>query len=210
MKTAVILANGGPPPAEVLREALAGADLFVCADGGANAARSMGFTPHAIVGDMDSISAETSAAFQDVPRRVDCDTERSDLEKSLDFALERGPWDEIRILGASSGRLDHVLGHLSVLRRFEHRARLVLQDQHGRAFLGRGQVALAAPVGTVVSFFAVGAPAEGVTTRGLRYPLENRRLELGVQDSVSNVVSETPAWISIRSGELIVILVHHP
>jgi thiamine pyrophosphokinase len=58
----------------------------------------------------------------------------------------------------------------------------------------------------VVSFFAVGEPATGVTTSGLRYPLRDSRLELGAQDSVSNVVDAVPASITIGRGELLVIV----
>jgi len=210
MNHAVILANGTPPPADTLRHALAGASLFVCADGGANSARALGFTPGAIVGDMDSVTAETLREFAGVPLLRDADPERTDLEKSLDYVLERGPFDGIRILGASAGRLDHVMGHISVLRKYGRRARTWLEDGHGRAFLAAGEALLDEPLGTVVSFFAVGAPAEGVTTHGLRYPLKASRIEMGVQDSVSNVIDGRSASITIGSGELLVFVVTVP
>jgi thiamine pyrophosphokinase len=64
--------------------------------------------------------------------------------------------------------------------------------------------------GTTVSFFAVGAPAEGVTTENFRYALAGRRLELGVQDSVSNITTARPARIRIARGQLLVFVVTRP
>jgi thiamine pyrophosphokinase len=39
----------------------------------------------------------------------------------------------------------------------------------------------------------------------LRYALENRTLDLGFQDSISNVVDATPAWIRFKRGTLLVV-----
>jgi thiamine pyrophosphokinase len=205
MRHAVILANGTPPSAETLRRALARSELFLCADGGANAARTLGVRPAAIVGDFDSVTPETLAHFTGVTLVRDADQERPDSEKAVDYALTQGPFDEITLLGASSGRLDHVLGHIALLRRYAGRARLVMEDETGRAYIARGDVKLEGPPGTIVSFFAVGAPVEHLTTENLRFPLVDRTLELGIQDSLSNVIDRVPAWIRFQGGHLLVM-----
>jgi thiamine pyrophosphokinase len=210
MPHAVILANGTPPEPATLRRALQGASLFLCADGGANAARDLGVRPAAIVGDFDSVTPETIAHFQGVPQIRDEDLERTDAEKSIDYALAQGPFDTITLLGASAGRLDHVLGHIGLLRKYAERVRLVMEDESGRAYVARGDSKIEAPRGSVISFFAVGAPVEGLTTENLRYPLTNKTLELGVQDSISNVVDASPAWIRFRRGHLLVIETQPP
>ncbi|MBI5837175.1 MAG: thiamine diphosphokinase [Candidatus Eisenbacteria bacterium] len=207
LRTAVILANGTPPGADLLRPAVASAALFVCADGGADAARALGVTPHAIVGDLDSITPETLAHYHDVPVHRDTDTSRTDFEKAVELVLARGPFEQIRVFGAGAGRLDHILGNLSVLLRYLGRAPLVLEDEHGRSWAAAGDVRLVEPAGTVVSFFALGEPAEGVSTEGLRYPLSGARLEMGAQDSVSNVVEAMPAWIRVARGRILVTIV---
>jgi len=204
MPHAVILANGTPPSAELLHRALEGAPLFLCADGGANAARRLGGRPAAIVGDFDSIAPETLAHFADIPQIRDEDQERTDTEKTIEFAIAQGA-DTITILGASAGRLDHVVGHLAILRKYAGRVRLVLEDEEARAYVVAGDTKVTLPAGATVSFFAVGAPVEALTTENLRFPLRNRTLELGAQDSISNVVERTPAWIRFRSGHLLVI-----
>src|SRR3972149_4447519 len=94
MTRAVVLANGVPPTAEALRQELASSSLFVCADGGANAARSHGLRPSAIVGDFDSATAETLAHFKDVEHVRDGDTERTDTEKAIDYVLSHGTFEQ--------------------------------------------------------------------------------------------------------------------
>ncbi len=207
MPNAVVLANGIPPGRATLEAALGRATLFICADGGANAARAYGLTPHAIVGDLDSASSETLAHFHDVRVIRDVDPERTDAEKAVDWALAQGKLDEITLFGATAGRFDHVVGNLSLLHRYKDQARVRLEDDTMEAWLSRDRVTLDRPPGTVVSFFAVGGPAEGVTTQNLRYALHGRRLELGVQDSVSNVVEASPASIHVVRGELLVIVI---
>ena len=206
MSRALILANGHPPSADFLKRAVARSALFVCADGGANIALQHGLTPHAIVGDLDSVSPETLSAFGAIEVVHDVDTERTDTEKAIEWVLARGSFEEIVILGAMAGRLDHVVGHLSLLKRFLGRATIVLEDEGARAWLARGEVSITDPPGTVVSFYAIGEPATGVTTSGLRYALRDCRLELGSQDSVSNVIDTVPASIKIGRGELLVIV----
>ncbi|HSQ60556.1 MAG TPA: thiamine diphosphokinase [Acidobacteriota bacterium] len=210
MSRAVILANGVPPRADTLARALDGASLFVCADGGANAARAAGLVPHAIVGDLDSAERATLAHFASVEQVRDPYPDRTDTEKAIEWILARGAWDEITLLGASAGRLDHVLGNLSLLRRYSGSVSIVLEDDHARSWLARGRVDLDVPVGTTVSFFAVGGPAEAVTTENFRYALRGVRMDLGVQDSISNITTGRPARIRIGRGELLVFVVTRP
>jgi thiamine pyrophosphokinase len=210
MRNAVILANGNPPAADLFRRALARSELFVCADGGANVALRFGARPDAIVGDLDSVTPETLAHFTGVTQVRDANQDRTDNEKAIEYALSRGPFDEITLLGASSGRLDHVLGHIGLLRKYIGRARLILEDESERAYVAQGDVKLDGPPGAVVSFFAVGAPVEHVTTENLRFPLADRTLELGLQDSISNVIDGVPAWIRFKRGHLLVIETRSP
>lgn len=203
---AVVLVNGFPPTRGHLNHALKGASLFVCADGGADAALALRRTPDAIVGDFDSVTPEALRGLAGVPQFRDPDPGRTDLEKSLDFILARVAVPEIRVLGATRGRLDHVLGHISVMHRYLGRNTIILEDDHGRAFLARDEVRLEARPGTLVSFFAVGQPVPGLATEGLEYALQDVTLQMGVQDSVSNVIKKNPAWIRFPGGVILVVL----
>ncbi|HYR51781.1 MAG TPA: thiamine diphosphokinase, partial [Candidatus Dormibacteraeota bacterium] len=202
---AVILANGAPPPHEVLQRAIGSSTLFICADGGANAARALGVRPAAIIGDFDSVTPETLEHFADVPQIRDAGEDRTDTEKAIEYVLSKGRFQEITLLGASSGRLDHEMEHVGLMRRYLHRVRIVVESGFGRAYAASKDVKLECHTGTVISFFAIGAPVPGVTTVHLRYALENRTMDLGFQDSISNVVDATPAWIRFKRGTLLVV-----
>lgn len=210
MSVAVVLTHGIPPARETLSRALRDATLFVCADGAADHARAYGFAPDVVIGDMDSITDETLAGVPHARIVRDGDTETTDTEKAIRFVLARGGFTRIVLLGASADRLDHVVGHLSLMLRYSGDIAISLEDDRGRAFVGSGEVAIDAPPETVVSFFAVGGPAEDVTTRGLRYPLENTRLEMGVRDSISNVVTAQPAGVTVGRGRLFFFIVTQP
>ena len=205
MRQAVILANGAPPPHEVLQRAIGSSTLFICADGGANAARALGVRPAAIIGDFDSVMPETLEHFADVPQIRDAGEDRTDTEKAIEYVLSKGRFQEITLLGASSGRLDHEMEHVGLMRRYLHRVRIVVESGFGRAYAASKDVKLECHTGTVISFFAIGAPVPGVTTVHLRYALENRTMDLGFQDSISNVVDATPAWIRFKRGTLLVV-----
>lgn len=210
MTAAVILTHGVPPSRETLARALRGASCFVCADGAADQARAYGFEPEAIVGDMDSVTAETLAHFTNARVVRNTDTETTDTEKAIEYVLEQGAFDQITLLGASADRLDHVVGHFSLLLRYADRIRIVLEDDRSSAWIGSGTISLDEPSGTVVSFFALGSPAEGVTTEGFQYPLHGARLELGSRDSISNVVVARPARVRIERGRLLFFVVRVP
>ena len=210
MSVAVVLTHGVPPSRETLAAALADASLFVCADGAADNARAYGFEPETIIGDLDSVTPETLARFPGARVVQDQDTERTDTEKAIRHILARGGFTEIVLLGASADRLDHVIGHLSLLLRYSDSIRIVLADDRCRAWVQGGEATLDHPAGTVVSFFAVGEPADGVTTQGFRYALDDRRLELGAQDSISNVIESRPARVRIAKGRLLFFVVTRP
>lgn len=64
---ALILANGEPPTKKLLRTLRASATMFVCADGGANAAARHNMKPDAIVGDMTPFNRKLSGNFAAQP-----------------------------------------------------------------------------------------------------------------------------------------------
>jgi thiamine pyrophosphokinase len=64
---------------------------------------------------------------------------------------------------------------------------------------------LAGRVGDLVSLLPVGVDAEGVTTRGLAYPLVDEPLLAGRTRGLSNVRDRPDAAITLRRGQLLVV-----
>ena len=205
---AVIVANGEHAPGD--ERELAGAPRVYAADGGAEWLETLGVRPDGLVGDLDSTDPEvvaSMAAAGTIVERHPVDKDASDLELALAAAAAAGA-DDIVILGAVGGDLDHLLANVLLL---GGRAagggamRLVSGTTTARLVIGPGQLDLAAPVGSRVSLLPVGPAAEGVTTSGLRWPLDGERLEAGSTRGLANEVHTAPARVALSRGRLLVI-----
>jgi thiamine pyrophosphokinase len=198
---ALILANGESPTKKLMKRLLAGSPLFVCADGGANTAARYGLKPGAIVGDMDSITAQSLRKFPKAEMHKVVDDYSTDLEKTLSWVIDKDR-HSITVAGATGGRLDHFLGNLSALVKFSNRATITFIDDSGDwIFIDRSKN-LSLPVGATVSLIPL-SHCDGIVTKGLRWNLNFEALELGVRDGTSNVVVESPVHISVAKGNLI-------
>lgn len=196
---ALVIAHGELPSAARVKELARSATLLVAADGGADAALALGIPIDAVVGDLDSIAAETVARLDPriVHRIVNPDT--TDLEKAIAFCEGQGA-TTIDVVGAHGGRPDHALANFSVLLR-EGPAEVRMQDDHFTVSRVRGEATITGPVGTVVSLIAIGL-CEGVITEGLRWPLTNVSLPFSPR-GVHNEIARSPAHVSVRSGDLL-------
>jgi thiamine pyrophosphokinase len=200
-KQALIIANGEPPQKKQLMMLMKRAGAVICADGGANTAVKMGITPDVIVGDLDSIHAEALVKFRRVAIHEDRNDETTDLEKAITWAIQSN-FDHITVVGASGKRLDHTVGNIGVLRKFYPDAIVTLVDDHGEFCYVGCEYSFEAGKGDVVSLIPLNR-CEGVSTTGLKYPLEGETLELGVREGTSNVVMASPVIIKVKKGHLL-------
>jgi thiamine pyrophosphokinase len=179
----------------------------LCADGGANRARERGLAPDFIIGDLDSILPETRAAFPNAQYVHRPSQYATDLEKTLQFAVEQG-FTRALLVGITGLRLDHQICNLNVAEKFCRQIEIEAHDDFGLGTFLSAQQAEASTsfeafIGQQVSLFAF-RRAEGIFTEGLRYPLQDEALEWAVRDGLSNEVIETPVTIRVRRGVLFV------
>jgi thiamine pyrophosphokinase len=201
MKRALILANGIPPRKALFRAARRHADIFVCADGGANAAAAMNERPDLIIGDLDSIKSSTVRKFKSVRTRRIADQNSTDLEKALMWVTGRN-YERVDVLGALGGRADHLVGNLSALGKFSRSAEIRFIDDDGMMSVVGSELTFDADPGTTVSLIPI-SRCEGIVTRGLKWELRNGFLELGFREGTSNVVQSSPVLIQVRRGTLL-------
>jgi len=196
----LIVANGEMPTAGLVRQLAGESDLVVAADGGYDKAVSCGVSPHVVVGDLDSLSpAGRSALGPERLYEVD-DPDTTDLEKAVRYSIEQGA-STITIVGAGGGRADHALANLSILVNFQGQADLRLMDDAFEIRRVDGETTVDAPVGTVVSLVALGQ-CRGVTTRGLRWDLDDFSLAFGPR-GIHNEVRQPPATVRVAAGDLL-------
>ena len=206
---ALIFANGElelPPNWQALQGQ---ADLVLAADGGSRYVKALGLELDAIVGDMDSISADERAQLE--AQGVDlvshpAEKDHTDLELALQEAQARGA-TQLWVLAALGRRWDHSFANLMLAAREDFR-QLAITYLHGpqRLFLIRGQRRLQEPVGTRISLIPLGGQAQGVRTAGLHYPLNRENLPLGSSRGVSNLAVEAEQLVELSEGTLLCVL----
>ena len=62
--------------------------------------------------------------------------------------------------------------------------------------------------GTSVSLFPLSGTVEGITTKGLKYPLTRGTLKNGVQDGSSNQTVKKTVEIEFKKGDLLLLVNH--
>jgi thiamine pyrophosphokinase len=208
-----VLIAGAAPEAggdAYYRSLLAEAPVVIGADAGAEWAASLGRIPDVAVGDFDSAQPGAVQRLRDLG--VDVVTfpgekDFSDLDLALQEALSRGA-TRVTFTAASSLRLDHTLAALGALVAAAPLAGALDEPSLAAWALDgvmRPRLSLDGPAGAVVSVIAVGAPAEGVTLAGFRYPLAGARLQPLSSHGLSNELSCTVASVSVVTGRLLVL-----
>lgn len=205
MSQALILLGGELGDAASVRRLAKPGVPVLCADGGLRHAVRLKLKPWVVVGDMDSLPSPLPR-WKDTVYFLDADQDRSDFEKTLDFARERGvraAW----VAGAMGGRLDHQLVNLALIERYGKSMMLGLAG-NGRAVLaGPGLHTFNGPKGRTLTLLA--APKARATTSGLRYRLKNETLSPGSR-GLSNEATSKRVRVKIHSGRAWVIEPWHP
>jgi len=217
----LILADGDAPSRSELDAAWPGWDLgvdqVIAADGGARHASRLGVAIDLWVGDGDSIGEAALAALEasGVPaERSSAEKDESDTELAILAAIRRGA-SGVVVVGALGGpRIDHALANVSLLAMPDlHGRSATILDARSRIGLirapGPGDEPVERPLpgrpGDLVSLLPLGAGVEGVTTRGLAYPLLDEPLPAGRVRGLSNVRIAADAAVVVRRGLLLVI-----
>ncbi|MCC6398631.1 MAG: thiamine diphosphokinase [Bacteroidetes bacterium] len=199
----LLLCNGAAPSRTLARKLARIADRLVVADGGANAALSLGLTPDIIIGDLDSIASASRRAFAAVRTLRVRRQDNTDMEKALDHIRAAGG-GEVVVLGATGGRIDMTLANLSVVWRYIPALNIVFADNGWFAVPLRGSHTFTARAGSRVSLIPFGT-CSGITLRGLRFPLTDARLGVG-EVAVSNVVRSGRFSVTVKRGRMIVVV----
>ena len=204
--TALIVGNGPPPSKQLFLHLAAENALLLCADGGANYAVESGRIPDFVVGDLDSLKTGVKECVApDRLIRVDADDTGTDLQKVLNHALALRVEAAV-LTGMTGGRTDHTLWNLGLLRTYAARLELRIVDDYNEIRLIRGRIRFSARVGLKLSLAPLSATAEGVTTRGLKFPLCSETLGHGVRDGISNEVIADPVDILVDEGDLLLCI----
>jgi thiamine pyrophosphokinase len=199
----LLLLGGEGPQRGQLEATLRSAALVIAADSGFDLALRLGIQPDLLVGDLDSVapSRELEAFPPERILRFPQDKDETDAELGLRVFAERG-LRRVVLAGGGGGRLDHLLALTALFERENppaawYTARELVQRV-------AGQAELAGCRGRRVSFFPLGGPAGGLSSEGLKWPLDGLEWPRGY-GGVSNLVTSERARVRVGRGALLMI-----
>ncbi|MBC7227052.1 MAG: thiamine diphosphokinase [Thermoflexales bacterium] len=204
----VIFANGFLPDPKRAQALVHPDDVLIAADGGIRYLLALGFHPHAVVGDLDSLPSlllETLQRRGTVIYLYPREKNETDLELALRHALEYRP-QAIRVVGALGLRLDQTLANVALLAApWLEGVDVRLDDGVEEVLLVRSEATIEGQPGEMVSLIPWGMPAEGITTEGLRWPLREETLYPDQTRGISNELTSPQACVRVRSGLLVIV-----
>ncbi len=200
----IVFTGGLGPKREEVEEYLQRAHLIVAADSGILLAEQMEVEPQIILGDMDSLpdrrvlERHKNAEIQVYPTEKD-DT---DTELALKCLRSRGCTESI-LIGGGGGRLDHLLGIVSLFYRPDPPSRWFT---HGEEIIYiANTLDIQGLKGRVATFMPVSVEECRMTTEGLRWPLDSLCWKPG-DIGISNIIISDEARVTMRQGKLIMII----
>lgn len=178
---------------------------MIAIDAGAEALRAVGVRPDALVGDMDSVSAQTLAEMREAAVALhEHPARKRDTDAALALRLV-APLDDVLFLGSGGGRADHALANLHLLASLDGRGRAIDEDALTWVAAPSRPLTLDRPEGAVVSMLPFDARVEGITYEGFEYALREATMTAGDPYGVSNVCLAPPQRVRVRAGRLLVI-----
>lgn len=207
-KTVLVFAGGdGVKPAGQLPSA----DLVIAADSGLDLATSVGISVDLLVGDLDSVSPEGLASARETGITIEqhpTDKDATDLELALAAAVREGA-ARIVVIGGGGGRIDHLLANAMLLASpgwADIDVEWIVDGAHILAI--RHEATIDGSPGDLLTLLAIGEPADGVATEGLRYELSDDVLLASSTRGVSNEFEADSVTIRVRNG--ILLAIHQP
>lgn len=189
-------------------------DFVIALDGGIGYCDFLRLEPDLVIGDFDSVTEEEQKAVEILERevpdqviRLQPEKDDTDMLYGIKYALGLG-YREFRLYGATGGRLDHTLANIQCLLYLKnHDASGYLMDGNGMIMVLKDEaVSFQENLEGMLSLFALGERAEGVSIRGMKYPLENATITNDFPIGISNEFIGGKAEISVAKGELVCII----
>lgn len=205
MKKCIILANGFPPNRKTVRFLQnKGYTTLLCADGGANSAKTLNLIPEYIIGDLDSIKPDVYKYFSDKSNIIKINRQNdTDVEKCLKFAVKK-KFDEVILLGATGDRLDHSFCNLGIILKYFSKIKIMIIHQRSLLSAFKGNVILNSIPEEIISIYGIDSKTR-IKSSGLKYPLNNVTLPFGQKESTSNIAVNNKVQLQIKGGIIFVI-----
>ncbi len=211
MNDIVIVVTGAAPLPRRAVDAIPALAIVLAADGALDHALAAGLEPTALVGDLDSVSADGLAwaeAHATIERHPP-DKNHTDTELALAAAVELDP-QRLMLVSGGGDRLDHTIAAIGALGARSLTSIPVIEGWWGDRQLavlhGPGRTRLDVAPGSTISLLAMHGPCSGVSVDGVRWPLDRAELGPVVGHGVSNEATGDVVDVSVIAGVLTIFI----
>ena len=202
-KTVFLIANGQCDLSQEQLAEIHSSNYLIAIDGGIKHCIALSCKPQIFVGDLDSASEDHLKMFPGIiEHRFPKEKDETDLELALKIALQFNP-DKMRVFAALGNRIDHQLQNIQLLSRYP--GILVLESSTEKLLALPKEIILSVFPGQLLSLFPLNGSVHGITTKGLRWELQDSTLDKHFA-SISNICLGNEVVIRIGQGDLICIL----
>lgn len=191
-------------------------DFVICADRGFYYAQKLNILPNLLIGDFDSLERDI---YDSIPSSIEIfkhpkEKDYTDTLLCLQYALEQD-FDELVILGGIGGRLDHSLSNIQSMawildewhKQGHYHKKISMLDGKNRILLIKNSsLNLEASPGTLISLISLSEICRGISTKGLKWTLNDASLSHTMPIGISNEFIDSHCEIRVESGILLIAI----
>lgn len=184
-------------------------DMIIGVDGGVNYLYQSQIFPNIILGDFDSIDNKAKVFFEGKNiKSIEFPPEKdmTDTHIAIEYAIEKGA-KEIVLLSATGTRMDHTLANIFLIEKYMTKVKINILNENNNIQLIRDKQSVALQLNhyKYISLLPFSDRVEGITSKGLKYELQDAILTRMDSLGVSNEFEKRLCSISIKKGLLAII-----
>ena len=203
---ALIIANGEACSMELLNELLEWNPLVIVLDSAITHVLELGIKVDVLIGDFDrNFDYEYYKNLQYPIEIVKLEEQDSyDIDKAINYLINR-KIPAANIVWATGRRMDHTFTNITNLIKYQQVIKLVMIDDYSKIFPLQKNFVKWYPKETILSLIPIGT-VDGISTKNLKYELQNDSLVLGFKPGSSNeVLTDGLVEITYENGHLILM-----
>ena len=172
-KPVVLVANGQRPSHQKIIQIIKDAEKIICIDNGYEIVKDLKIIPSVIIGDLDSVNLNEVDQSVEIIKREDQNL--SDLEKALNYCIEKG-FSKVYLLASTGLRDDHNLANLILIIDFIEKINVIILSDEYEIEVVKGKKEYKSKKNTQISIISINE-GNKITTGGLKYNLKDEVLK---------------------------------
>ncbi|MCC6817707.1 MAG: thiamine diphosphokinase [Bacteroidia bacterium] len=203
---ALIIANGQSCGNELIGQLLEWSPFIIVLDGALERVLELGLKFDVVLGDFDHQSLDSIRMKIPPDTKIEYvpDQEKTDLEKGLEYLIER-KFTAVNIIWATGKRSDHYINNIAILARYQDKISQVMIDDHSRIYPIKTGFKKFFKKGENISLIPLNK-VENIHATNLEWTLTNHTLEYPFNTSSSNKIRESGIMeVTFDSGILLVM-----